>query len=96
MVTNIGRNEPCPCGSGKKHKKCCGEPQSSTLRLSGSQLVVCLLRQLGGSAVIELEEVAALGDTAFDMEQEGNSMHLSVVESEEQGVILTPDTNIIL
>ena len=19
------RNEPCPCGSGKKHKKCCGE-----------------------------------------------------------------------
>ena len=20
----IGRNEPCPCGSGKKYKKCCG------------------------------------------------------------------------
>ena len=20
----VGRNEPCPCGSGKKHKKCCG------------------------------------------------------------------------
>ncbi|WP_370456071.1 YecA family protein [Sporosarcina sp. ANT_H38] len=20
-----GRNEPCPCGSGKKHKKCCGK-----------------------------------------------------------------------
>ena len=20
----IGRNEPCPCGSGKKFKKCCG------------------------------------------------------------------------
>lgn len=19
----VGRNEPCPCGSGKKHKKCC-------------------------------------------------------------------------
>ena len=19
----IGRNEPCPCGSGKKYKKCC-------------------------------------------------------------------------
>jgi hypothetical protein len=19
----IGRNDPCPCGSGKKHKKCC-------------------------------------------------------------------------
>ena len=21
---NIGRNDPCPCGSGKKYKKCCG------------------------------------------------------------------------
>ena len=20
----IGRNDPCPCGSGKKYKKCCG------------------------------------------------------------------------
>lgn len=28
MVINdekIGRNEPCPCGSGKKYKKCCGK-----------------------------------------------------------------------
>lgn len=23
-VEKIGRNEPCPCGSGKKYKKCCG------------------------------------------------------------------------
>lgn len=22
---HIGRNEPCPCGSGKKYKKCCGQ-----------------------------------------------------------------------
>ena len=20
----VGRNEPCPCGSGKKYKQCCG------------------------------------------------------------------------
>jgi uncharacterized protein len=25
----IGRNDPCPCGSGKKYKKCCGAPSSS-------------------------------------------------------------------
>ena len=24
-VNKIGRNEPCPCGSGKKFKKCCGQ-----------------------------------------------------------------------
>jgi SEC-C motif domain protein len=23
-VVKVGRNEPCPCGSGKKFKKCCG------------------------------------------------------------------------
>ena len=22
--TKVGRNDPCPCGSGKKFKKCCG------------------------------------------------------------------------
>ncbi|MGI2028847.1 UPF0149 family protein [Endozoicomonas acroporae] len=22
-VSKVGRNDPCPCGSGKKHKKCC-------------------------------------------------------------------------
>jgi uncharacterized protein len=24
----IGRNQPCPCGSGKKFKKCCGSTKA--------------------------------------------------------------------
>ena len=24
----VGRNDPCPCGSGRKFKHCCGEPQT--------------------------------------------------------------------
>lgn len=24
----IGRNDPCPCGSGKKYKKCCGKDKA--------------------------------------------------------------------
>lgn len=24
IVEKTGRNDPCPCGSGKKYKKCCG------------------------------------------------------------------------
>jgi preprotein translocase subunit SecA len=24
-AAKVGRNDPCPCGSGKKHKKCCGK-----------------------------------------------------------------------
>ena len=26
----VGRNESCPCGSGKKYKKCCGKPDLSS------------------------------------------------------------------
>ena len=26
LVPKVGRNEPCPCGSGKKYKKCHGDP----------------------------------------------------------------------
>ena len=28
-VQKIGRNEPCPCGSGKKYKKCCGANEAA-------------------------------------------------------------------
>ena len=24
-VVKVGRNDPCPCGSGKKYKQCCGK-----------------------------------------------------------------------
>jgi tetratricopeptide (TPR) repeat protein len=39
-VTRPGRNDPCPCGSGKKFKKCClnlgaGPPPSEPAVLSG-------------------------------------------------------------
>lgn len=26
LARKVGRNEPCPCGSGRKFKKCCGAP----------------------------------------------------------------------
>ena len=25
LKSKIGRNDPCPCGSGKKYKRCCGQ-----------------------------------------------------------------------
>lgn len=30
MAEKIGRNDPCPCGSGKKHKKCCATEVEAT------------------------------------------------------------------
>jgi hypothetical protein len=34
---NVGRNDPCPCGSGKKFKKCClGKPETELQEISAS------------------------------------------------------------
>jgi hypothetical protein len=33
MATTVGRNDPCPCGSGKKFKHCCiGKPPPEVRR----------------------------------------------------------------
>ncbi len=35
-MKKIGRNDTCPCGSGKKYKKCClNDPRKSSLAESG-------------------------------------------------------------
>jgi hypothetical protein len=33
---DIGRNEPCPCGSGKKYKRCCGAPRVDALEMAAA------------------------------------------------------------
>ena len=33
-VAKVGRNDPCPCGSGRKHKQCCEAKDRERLRLS--------------------------------------------------------------
>ena len=33
----VGRNEPCPCGSGKKYKKCCGKNEN-VISLFGDEI----------------------------------------------------------
>jgi len=27
VIPKVGRNDPCPCGNGKKFKKCCGRSE---------------------------------------------------------------------
>lgn len=40
-MTKVNRNDPCPCGSGKKYKKCCGlkELETKRPRLGGARLL---------------------------------------------------------
>ena len=32
----VGRNAPCPCGSGKKYKRCCGRSGDSSSAMAGA------------------------------------------------------------
>jgi len=38
VAKKIGRNEPCPCGSGKKYKKCCGQNEPLDFSLPENML----------------------------------------------------------
>jgi hypothetical protein len=38
-----GRNEPCPCGSGKKFKKCCEGKADASQKMRSRGLVAVLL-----------------------------------------------------
>ena len=43
MTTKVSRNDPCPCGSGKKHKNCClGKTVITPKRKLGAVLAVAV------------------------------------------------------
>lgn len=45
-MKTIGRNDPCPCGSGKKYKKCCG----AVSRVGDSDFQYANIRRLDGES----------------------------------------------
>jgi hypothetical protein len=44
-MREVGRNDPCPCGSGVKHKRCCLDLEQSSLRVA-REAEACI-RELG-------------------------------------------------
>lgn len=55
--TRIGRNEPCPCGSGKKYKKCCLDKNESKPNTTASAELFADLHQ-----VLEGQDFASIED----------------------------------
>ena len=45
MTTKVGRNEACPCGSGKKYKRCC---EGAELRRGSNTM----LYVVGGAVIV--------------------------------------------
>jgi len=63
-MSGPGRNEPCPCGSGRKVKRCCGEQRGP----SESQLARAHVAMLAREAASDL---TGLSDRALDHLWEG-------------------------
>ncbi|MBW3578992.1 MAG: SEC-C domain-containing protein [Actinobacteria bacterium] len=74
-VAKIGRNQPCPCGSGAKAKRCCGVPRGPSPDQLATAFLNAACRQwapvLAGYTVEELgelfQEVAALPATDLSL-----------------------------
>jgi hypothetical protein len=61
LTTAVGRNQPCPCGSGKKFKHCCAQkPQKASLASRIAFSIVALM--LLGGAVVMLTSLDKLDD----------------------------------
>lgn len=43
MSNTIGRNDPCSCGSGKKHKRCCYGKGSASTSVATSNTTMIIL-----------------------------------------------------
>jgi hypothetical protein len=45
-----GRNDPCPCGSGRKFKRCCGHPVTARQKRAEARAKVGAALVRGGKA----------------------------------------------
>ncbi len=56
MTERVGRNDPCPCGSGKKYKSCCLlKKQQHTSSLKGRKFTAKVL-SAGGQHKVSSQE----------------------------------------
>jgi tetratricopeptide (TPR) repeat protein len=76
-MAKIGRNDPCPCGSGKKYKKCClanDEAAARAARPAQPAAVAAHRPSLASYARErdELDELTEASNAVVDMVQAGN------------------------
>ncbi len=65
QLTNIGRNEPCPCGSGRKYKKCCLSAEGAAFAVDPS-LVAAVDLAFEDSDWEPLYDLVEAGMTVFE------------------------------
>ena len=76
---NVGRNGPCPCGSGRKYKKCClnADKDEGVLPSSNaaSDVMASLLQEVEGHQFESHEELQAFVDAIMQRENQAPQKH---------------------
>ena len=82
----IGRNQPCPCGSGRKYKHCClPAQQAGTTASPTNQMKVSLMAAIEKAQAQAVEKKAVfqeLGVFLFFSDHEGDAWLLEITESD--------------
>ncbi len=93
----VGRNQPCPCGSGKRYKQCCGalivEPGSAPNECNvsdGNTFIALMNRALAAQQAEHLDEAERFYRSALSMNPESfdalhmlGVIHLQMGDAEE-------------
>lgn len=82
----IGRNQPCPCGSGKKYKHCClvsVQPQAPTSEADRMRVsLLAAIEKVQGIAAAKKASFHELGVFLFYSDIEGDAWMLEVTEAD--------------
>lgn len=87
-MAKIGRNQTCPCGSGKKYKHCClplkqsGEQQSQTPMARMKISLMAEIEKIQQAASEKREQLYELGVFIFFSMNNGDAWVLEVSESD--------------
>ena len=88
-MRNIGRNDPCPCGSGKKNKHCCGAQsaiQAKQRTLSPASAAPLLERAVQLHRAGQISQAEALYRQALDINpNQPDALHLLGVIAAQNG-----------
>jgi DNA-binding SARP family transcriptional activator len=68
-MTKISLNAPCPCGSGRKYKRCCLPKQKGAKPKAAARSVPVEI--MGQRWILEEDELDALSNSAVDLIAEG-------------------------
>lgn len=100
-MKKTGRNDDCPCGSGKKYKFCCGDttlaPKKRLSRYGFERCFLKLVKDAGGElevSVFDMEELPKDEALAIGHDADKDVFVFKVVKV-KKSVIIQPDRRLI-